>query len=337
MDYKTVLKPAVYSAVLMVIVSSVFFHLASTFSWGYNEVVYQVNLLFAFITGFLAVYLFIRTKDTYTHNKFIMLVLITDILYVIFDSILSVFQSFIAGDISSYMENLPRFLTYDVYAVALYIFIITLGAKTAVKMLLPLEKHRLEIASDANIGELDLWALTLFFPKEAFTYAKNRASYSKALNNYWALGLIILVFGIALLAYGLIRGTPVSLLGAWEIMIATYSVATVISAYVLSAIIFVLSRILGGKGRFVVQTYLLSLFVFFAIFATIVIGYSMFYGSYSFTPLLLIIGYNIYMTSLALKETHGYSTLKSILSQPVIYYCIIVIIAAIIHDTNFRG
>jgi hypothetical protein len=338
MDYKTVLKPAVISTVLMTIISSVFRYMARYidlgFLWTFN-VSYICYLLFVFFTGFLALYLFIRTKGMLTTNNFIMLVLITDLLYLLFADTIFFFQFYLSDYSNGVRLDLLETLVSDVYSFVFYIFLISLGAKTAVKMVLPPEKRRLNIAPDANLSELHLWALAFFFPEEAFRYAKTKASYSQAIRNYLVPGLVIIVIGVILLTYNLTKGAPASLFIEGIIILIVSSVSMVISSFILSAIIFVISLILGGKGRFVVQTYLLSLFVFFNVFAIIVIGFSMFFGGYfynsgNFTAILLIIGYYIYMTSSALKETHGYSTLKSILSQPVIYYSILVIIAVII-------
>jgi len=164
-----------------------------------------------------------------------------------------------------------------------------------------------------NIKErLTLWLNAIKDPKKTFAAQKRKADFKEGAINIVIGGLIAgIIAGIytGALVSGAVGGIVGGLIG-WIIAGGIY---------------FIFAKLLGGKGDFITQIYLMSLYIpIISIIAAIFSPVS------SVTILISLLG--LYFLTFALKEAHGYSTGKAILTWfiPIIILLVIVVILVMV-------
>lgn len=171
------------------------------------------------------------------------------------------------------------------------------------------------------------WYDALTKPKETFKKEKKNASLSEAAKN---IGLAGLIAGIIQAIVTLALSTSLFSVVFAAASIVLMPIVSIIAMLIGSGVLYLLAKVFGGKGNFNTQTYLFSLYQApIILIATLV----------SFIPVAgIIIGfvielYALYLLTLALKETHNYSTGKAIatwLVPMIILIVITLILAAVV-------
>lgn len=172
-------------------------------------------------------------------------------------------------------------------------------------------------------------------PKETFASAKANASLGTGLVNYVVAGVIAGILGViasfllASVLSALLPPEALGLAGAFGMVAAvttffTALIGAVVGALIINALYWIVAKILGGSGGYTTQFYLTSLY---AVPVAIIVGIL------SIIPLIgsliafLVSLYALYLLTLALGETHGFSLLKAVLCWliPVIILSVLVV------------
>ncbi len=154
----------------------------------------------------------------------------------------------------------------------------------------------------ADLLPIGLWKSALMSPKETFAKEKQNASIMAGAKQLVVGGAIAgLIMGLVGLLFGNVFGLV--------LMPITYAIALPIASLVITAIFWVIAKLLGGKGSYSQQFYLSAIFGSpFAIINSIL----------SIIPIigwlaLLPVGlYGLYLTFLAVREVHQLSTMRTI-------------------------
>jgi len=163
------------------------------------------------------------------------------------------------------------------------------------------------------------WYNALTKPKETFKKEKKNASLKEAIKN---IGLGGLIGGVAaFISLTLTTSSPFFALS----YIISVPIASIISLIISSAVFYLFAKLFGGKGNYNLQTYLISLYrapllPIVNLFAVIPLG-----------GIIIRIAaeiYAIYLTTLALKETHNYSTGRAVATWLVPALIVTVFVAA---------
>ena len=172
-----------------------------------------------------------------------------------------------------------------------------------------------------------VWIDAFVKPAATFKAQKSKASLKAGLMNYGIAGLIsgiitavIILAGLSALVstgFTLPSMEGVGVTGAVGAVIGGI-IAALIGSLIITAILWVVARILGGKGTYTQQYYLVSL-------------YAVPVAILSIIPLvnILVILYGLYLLTVALREAHGYGTGKAVITW-LILLVIVVIIALVI-------
>ncbi len=99
-------------------------------------------------------------------------------------------------------------------------------------------------------------------------------------------------------------------------------IITLIGYYVGSAILWVVAKVLGGKGDFMLQANLLATFVVPLFVVNLILGLIPVVGA---LIMLLVNLYWLYLTTLGLQVIHGYTTLKAVLTWLIFWFIVLVI------------
>jgi hypothetical protein len=94
-----------------------------------------------------------------------------------------------------------------------------------------------------------------------------------------------------------------------------------------SGVNYVFARLLGGKGNYTAQSYLIALYSAPFSIITVVIMLIPWVGIWL---AVLFSIYGLYLLTLALKETHGYSTGRAVLTWLLPMIIMAVIVAALV-------
>lgn len=197
-----------------------------------------------------------------------------------------------------------------------------------------------EIQSKLN---LKLWFEVLINPVETIIKERKNQNWRNSLLNYAISGLIGgLIIGIALLviifAYPFTLGTEAALLPSNPLTIILFSLILLpilwvamllISSFINTLIFWAFSKIFNGKGDYLTQYYLTSIYSApLNIIASVLILIPI--AALSLILLLILALYSIYALFIVLKTTHEYSNQNAVLSiaTPVIILLIIVFLAA---------
>lgn len=189
-----------------------------------------------------------------------------------------------------------------------------------------------------DLNFFNLWKEALIHPKETFKKEKANASLLKAIRNVGIAGLISGLFlGLFYSIILLLGGTSIFFPNIRDVNFLTlYSVTILILLPIFciililfeSLVYFIFAKILGGKGKYTQQIYLMSLYwAPILIISTIVLILEFLHiAIYAITALVLLL-YNLYLVTMALKETHEFSTIRAVLSWviPLVILTIILI------------
>ncbi|MFH1750860.1 MAG: YIP1 family protein [Candidatus Micrarchaeota archaeon] len=164
--------------------------------------------------------------------------------------------------------------------------------------------------------DYNLWIEVLTKPKEVFAAQKTKGDLMAGVMNlgiaYFVVGLVSAIFLLA---------DPVVAISS---LIGTVVIGIILSIIGVG-ILYLIAMLLGGKGTFTQQYYLMSIFS-----VPIVV--------LSLIPIvgILVSLYGLYLLTLALKEVHAFDTMKAVLVWliPVI---LMVILAAIFAATIFAA
>ena len=176
--------------------------------------------------------------------------------------------------------------------------------------------------------EFKTWLDALIYPKETFRAEKERASLGDAIKNVGLAGLICgVIFGLLFgLFGGLSFGDITFLIIALMLSIIVFPIVIIISLLFESLIFFILAKILGGGGDFSTQTYLISLFTA----PLVIISLVQFIPVIGWILGILIMLYSLYPLTIALRESHGFSIARAILTWLIPYIVLILILILLI-------
>lgn len=172
----------------------------------------------------------------------------------------------------------------------------------------------------------NVWYNVLLHPRETFKKEKSNATFKNVLIHMGLGGVIVgvTVSSIALFMMYAMGGFEIDLyiLGILFLFgIIVGPLFVILNVLINSGILFIVAKLLKGKGSYVTQTYLISIFI-----VPLVIIDSSILLVFSFTGLwppplimaiilniigLILLVYALYLLTLALKETHSYSTRKA--------------------------
>jgi hypothetical protein len=183
--------------------------------------------------------------------------------------------------------------------------------------------------------DFNKWMAVLSKPADTFRKEKGSANLGEGAKHIVVAGIIAgfisgIVAALGLTAVGGVTGmaglgAATGALAFVALLILT-PIMYLIAWLVDSAIMYVFAKLLGGKGGFTQQSYLMALFIAPLMLLMSILSIIPFAG----WILVLILGlYSLYLLTLALKEAHGYSTARAVLTWliPVI---IVVIVMALV-------
>jgi hypothetical protein len=162
---------------------------------------------------------------------------------------------------------------------------------------------------------IQLWKNVLLSPKKTFKKEKKKSN----------LGLgakyILIAGAITGIIVGIVSLNPIILLTS----IILYPLINLLSWLIGSGINFVFARILGGKGDYMKQSYLIALYSApLSIISTIIFIIPTVGIWLSF----LIAIYGFYLLTFALKEAHSYSTGRAIMTWLLPFIIVVAIVAS---------
>jgi hypothetical protein len=178
-----------------------------------------------------------------------------------------------------------------------------------------------------------IWMDVLEQPIQTFKKAKKNADLMQGLMYVAVAGVIIgILNGLKTAAFGnplsnLFPSMPVATgIVAFITSVIATPIANVLSWLFVSAIMYVMARLLEGKGNFKTQSYLYAIYVAPIGIISAVLGLIPIIGGIlSIIPAI----YGLYLLTMSLKETHGYSTGRAILTW-ILPALVLALIAAII-------
>lgn len=174
------------------------------------------------------------------------------------------------------------------------------------------------------------WFKSLVNPAEVFREEKKNADLFEAIKNVGVAGsaagvVYALIFGVFLFFFanmmegiiGVKADIGIALVLTIITIIILYPIFTIIGFLIASGFLFISAKIFGGKGSFTTQTYLISLPYAALILIEVVLGILNMIPFIGFLFSLLSLLVFIYLLSpltIALKETHNYSTIRAVLT-----------------------
>ena len=192
----------------------------------------------------------------------------------------------------------------------------------------------------------DLWMNALKKPKETFSAEKKNADFTTGAIYILIAGVIAGIIGwLTTMMYAAqikaALGPMASLMpttggGAFVTNVIVGPIMSVISWIIFGGIILIFAKILGGKGSFVQQLYLMSLYMAPLAILTAILGLIPIIGG--ILGLLLML-YGLYLLTLATKEAHGFSIGKAVLSWliPVIILALLMLMIVGMAISSFMG
>jgi len=175
---------------------------------------------------------------------------------------------------------------------------------------------------------LEIWKKALLQPAKTFKTEIRKADLKEGAMH---VGLAGLVAGIIAGLGVLLLGTAIDLAGMGASVGVAGFIATVIVTPIMSIIgwligsliYYVIAMVLGGKGNFTTQSYLIALYAAPLSIVTAVIGMIPIIGMLN----ILVSLYGLYLLTLALKEAHKFTTMKAVLVWliPVILLTLVVL------------
>ncbi|MFH1256218.1 MAG: YIP1 family protein [Candidatus Diapherotrites archaeon] len=165
----------------------------------------------------------------------------------------------------------------------------------------------------ADFFDRNSWVNVVIKPKETFAAKKAGASIEKGLANYALAGVAegFLTWFIIALTLGIEGGAAdIALFLLGSVIIS--SVIYILAPFIISIVLLVFAKLFGGKGSFATQYYLISLYVLPIVVVSIIAGQIPFVGEV--LSFLFVLYAVIWLTTMALNETHGYDNLRAALT-----------------------
>lgn len=173
------------------------------------------------------------------------------------------------------------------------------------------------------------WSDALIKPKDTFRAEKKNASLSDAVKNMGVAGIIAAAINVSILVPFVLSGSEITKLFMLEFITSILApIFALILLFASSAGYYIFAKILDGKGNYKTQTYLLSVYQSPILVITTLIDLIPVAGAIINR---LIIGiYSLYLVTIALRETHDYSTGRAIASWllPSLILLIIVVVTS---------
>lgn len=151
------------------------------------------------------------------------------------------------------------------------------------------------------------WRDALTKPKETFRKERKNASLKEAAKHIGLAGLIAGAISAAITLLTL-SSAAFSIIYALFLLILT-PISSILSLIIGSSILYLLAKLFGGKGDYSTQTYLLSLYQAPMLLLTTMVAFIPLAGA---VINIAIAVYSLYLLTLALKETHNYSTGRAV-------------------------
>ena len=203
-------------------------------------------------------------------------------------------------------------------------------------VLAPIEKIVMPIVS--GMPYVKTWMAAYFHPVETFQSQKAAGGFGAVVVNLLLIGVLAWLATMLSFAVGL----NFTQIAALAIGIAVYPVIMVIANLIGSAVMFVIAKVLGGKGGYMEQTFALTLvfggYTAFAFPFTVLSGLP-FVGAIFGLAAMLIALYSIYNEYLVLKAVHQLSGGKAalVILIPIIIAVIIAFVLAAVLVAMFAG
>lgn len=180
----------------------------------------------------------------------------------------------------------------------------------------------------------NLWIESLTKPVSTFKKERKRANLSEGALHIavagivtgFIMGLIKMVFGSAVVGQYFPMASGLVGAAAFLATLILTPIVSVISWLIMSGILYIFALIFGGKGDYKTQSYLYAIYnAPLSIITTILILIPIIGPFLAF----IIVIYGLYLLTMALKETHRYTTGRAVLTwlAPVL---IIIIFAVIV-------
>lgn len=174
----------------------------------------------------------------------------------------------------------------------------------------------------------ELWKNALLKPKQTFKAEKKNAKLALGAKYILVSGLI--TAAITALSYLAGLDTTLDSLFLYPALVLLYiifsPVLSVIGWLFSSGVDYIFAKLLGGRGTYEQQTYLISLYVAPISIISAVLLLVPVAGLWLSALLSL---YGLYLVTMALKEAHGYSTGRAVLTW-LIPFLIVVVFAMIL-------
>lgn len=178
----------------------------------------------------------------------------------------------------------------------------------------------------------EIWKNVLINPAGTFKAQAKKADYAEAVKHVGIAGIIqgiltgiLLMMGLSavggILGYGML-GASIGIMSIVLLAILV-PISAIIGLFIGSGILYIIAKILGGKGDYQTQTYLMAIYMAPIGIISGVLGMIPLAG---IVIALIAMIYAIYLLTLSLKETHKYSTGKAVLTWllPVIVVILLV-------------
>ena len=181
---------------------------------------------------------------------------------------------------------------------------------------------------------ISTWINAVTHPKETFAAEKPNSSVVKGLAYYFIAYLTGGIIGIFWTA----TTNPSSLpnnVSAWGTLIGLiigFAIILPIITLFLQGIIFILAKLLGGKGTIIQQYYLVALYSAPLYIIGSLIGLIPFW-QVNFLLQIIIFFYSLYLTVLMLKETHIFSLGKAVMTLVIlvlVFFTLAILLSIII-------
>ena len=186
---------------------------------------------------------------------------------------------------------------------------------------------------------MSTWINSIIKPAETFKAEKAKASLGKGMFNYaiinviagFLVGIAIAVFVSILPSTGpyaqILSMLKVLGIAAIIVMPILFAILAIIGSLIGQGIFYIFAKLLKGQGTFVQQYYLTSLYVPILGIISFIVMLIPFIGTFiSFIVAL----FTLYLLTIALRETHNYSTGRAVLTWLIAAIAIFIILLIII-------
>lgn len=179
-------------------------------------------------------------------------------------------------------------------------------------------------------GMFDTWVKAITKPKQTFSSEKSKADFGKGAQHILIAGVIVGIISGAWAAYGF---------GGASVFASTF-VSGIVGQFlgwiIAGGIFYLFAKLLGGKGTFTTQIYLMALYMAPLAVISSILGLVPYVGSWIS---LLVMIYGLYLLTLALKEAHNYTMGRAVLTWliPVILLAVIFVILMMVAVALFSS